>query len=152
MTTTALNTQVGGDHYKKLAIQPMEFSCANMWDAAAHTALKYITRYRDKAGVVDLEKAQHCIELRKQLVTGTLRANLAHAAGCMLNPFDRMTPKITIDQYIDANGIDRYSKQVDALVALANFVTTGEVYFANDCVRLIDRMITEYQHEMRNDA
>ncbi len=152
MTTTALNTQVGGDHYKKLAIQPMEFSCANMWDAAAHTALKYLTRYRDKAGVVDLEKAQHCIELRKQLIEGSLIFKICRVFGICYNPFDRARPVITIDQYIDANGIDRYSKQADTLVALANFVTTGEVYFANDCVRLIDRMITEYQHEMRTTA
>jgi len=60
---SALDTQIGGDHYKKLAIQPMEYSMANKLDACQHTAIKYITRFRDKGGVADLEKAKHCIDM-----------------------------------------------------------------------------------------
>lgn len=60
---SALSTQHGGDHYKKLAIQPMEYSMANGLDACQHTAIKYITRFRDKGGIEDLRKAIHCIEM-----------------------------------------------------------------------------------------
>lgn len=60
---SALDVQVGGDHYKKLAIQPMEYSMANKLDACQHTAIKYITRFRDKGGVADLEKAKHVIDM-----------------------------------------------------------------------------------------
>jgi hypothetical protein len=60
---SALATQVGGDHYKKLAIQPMQYSMANKLDACQHTAIKYITRFRDKGGVADLEKAKHVIDM-----------------------------------------------------------------------------------------
>lgn len=60
---SALNTQVGGDHYKKLEIQPMEYSMANGLDACQHTIVKYVTRFRDKGGVADLEKAKHCIDM-----------------------------------------------------------------------------------------
>lgn len=60
---SALDTQVGGDHYKKLAIQPMQYSMANKLDACQHTAIKYITRFRDKGGVADLEKAKHVIDM-----------------------------------------------------------------------------------------
>ena len=56
-------TQVGGDHYSKLAIQPMQYSMANGLDACQHTAIKYITRFRDKGGVADLEKAKHVIDM-----------------------------------------------------------------------------------------
>lgn len=59
----ALEKQIGGDHYTKLAIQPMEYSMANKLDACQHTAIKYITRFRDKGGVADLEKAKHCIDM-----------------------------------------------------------------------------------------
>jgi len=55
--------QVGGDHYKKLKIQPMEISLANNLNAAQHTAIKYIMRYKDKGGKEDLEKAIHTINL-----------------------------------------------------------------------------------------
>jgi len=60
---SALDVQVGGDHYKKYKIQPMEYSMANGLDACQHTAIKYITRFRDKGGIADLEKAKHCIDL-----------------------------------------------------------------------------------------
>lgn len=58
-----LDVQIGGDHYKSMAIQPMEYSMANKLDACQHTIIKYVTRFRDKGGVQDLEKAKHCIDL-----------------------------------------------------------------------------------------
>ena len=61
---SALDTQVGGKHYKDLAIQPMEYSMLNNLNACQHTAIKYITRYKDKGdGLQDLIKAKHCIDL-----------------------------------------------------------------------------------------
>jgi hypothetical protein len=59
----ALDTQIGGDHYKSLNIQPMQYSMANGLNACQHTAIKYITRYASKGGIADLEKAKHCIDL-----------------------------------------------------------------------------------------
>lgn len=55
--------QIDGDHYSKLKIQPMEYSMANGLDACQHTAIKYITRFRDKGGKQDLLKAIHTIEI-----------------------------------------------------------------------------------------
>jgi len=62
----AEDKQVDGNHYAKLAIQPMRYSMLNGLDACQHTAIKYITRFRDKGGLADLDKAIHCIELLKQ--------------------------------------------------------------------------------------
>lgn len=69
-TTTAicepanvLDTQVGGSHYCKLAIQPMEYSMRNHLDACQHSVIKYVTRFRDKGGIEDLRKAKHVIDL-----------------------------------------------------------------------------------------
>lgn len=59
----ALDTQVGGDHYKKMPIQPMQYSMANGLDACQHSVVKYITRFRDKGGIADLEKAKHVIDM-----------------------------------------------------------------------------------------
>lgn len=55
--------QIGGDHYTKLVIQPMQYSMANKLDACQHTIIKYVTRFRDKGGIQDLEKAKHVIDL-----------------------------------------------------------------------------------------
>ncbi len=56
-------TQVGGDHYTKLAIQPMRYSMENGLDACQHTIIKYVTRFRDKGGIDDLRKAKQSIDL-----------------------------------------------------------------------------------------
>lgn len=58
-----LDTQIGGDHYKTMPIQPMEFSMANGLDACQHTIVKYVTRFRLKGGVTDLLKARHVIDM-----------------------------------------------------------------------------------------
>lgn len=60
---SALNKQVGGNHYSKLAIQPMEYAFKNHLDPLQFSVVKYVTRFRDKAGKVDLEKAKHCIDM-----------------------------------------------------------------------------------------
>lgn len=59
----SLKTQIDGDHYLKLAIQPMEYSMANGLNPCQHTAIKYVTRYKDKGGIEDLRKAIHTIEM-----------------------------------------------------------------------------------------
>ena len=64
---TALDTQVNGDHYKKLRIQPIEFIHANNIPFAEGCAIKYLCRWRDKGGLADLEKAKHFIELLIEL-------------------------------------------------------------------------------------
>jgi len=35
----------------------------NGLDPLQHTIIKYVTRFRDKGGIADLEKAKHCIDL-----------------------------------------------------------------------------------------
>lgn len=70
----ASDVQVAGDHYKKLAIQPMRYSMENNLDALQHTVIKYVTRFRDKGGVQDLEKAKHCIDM---LIQFEKQGNLA---------------------------------------------------------------------------
>ncbi len=55
--------QIGGDHYTKNKIQPIEYILANGLDFCSGNIVKYITRYKDKNGLEDLEKAKHYIEL-----------------------------------------------------------------------------------------
>lgn len=58
-----LNVQVGGGHYKDLKIQPIEFIHANDLSYIEGCVIKYITRWRNKNGVEDLEKIKHYIDL-----------------------------------------------------------------------------------------
>lgn len=69
LAPTALERQIGGDHYKDLTIQPMEYSMKNGLNACQHTAIKYITRYKTGKGTPreNLEKAIHTIELLMEI-------------------------------------------------------------------------------------
>lgn len=59
----ALNVQIGGSHYRTMEIQPMEYSMKNKLDPCQHTIVKYVSRFRDKGGIEDLEKAKHVIDM-----------------------------------------------------------------------------------------
>jgi hypothetical protein len=54
--------QVGGNHYKDKSIQPWDFIAANDLGFFEGNIVKYITRWRDKAGVDDLRKARHYLD------------------------------------------------------------------------------------------
>lgn len=69
MTENPLATQIAGDHYKSLAIQPVEYIHANQIPFMEGSAIKYLTRWRNKGGIDDLRKAKHFIELLIELET-----------------------------------------------------------------------------------
>lgn len=64
---SALDVQVAGDHYKKHAIQPIEFIHANGIPFIEGNCIKYLCRWRDKGGIKDLEKVKHYIDLLIEL-------------------------------------------------------------------------------------
>lgn len=61
--SSALENQVGGNHYKDMVIQPIEFAMKNNFNACQSSILKYICRYKRKNGIEDLQKAKHYIDL-----------------------------------------------------------------------------------------
>lgn len=65
--TAPLSTQVGGNHYKDLKIQPVEYNHANNIPYMEGNVIKYVTRWRAKGGIKDLEKARHYIDLLIEL-------------------------------------------------------------------------------------
>jgi hypothetical protein len=69
LNTSALDVQVAGDHYKTLAIQPVEYIHANKIGYFEGNVIKYVSRWRSKNGIKDLEKAKHYIELLIELET-----------------------------------------------------------------------------------
>jgi NTP pyrophosphatase (non-canonical NTP hydrolase) len=65
MTTSNPNArQVGGTHYKGMAIQPWDFIDANDIPYLEGCAIKYVARHQSKGGAEDLRKAIHFIEKR----------------------------------------------------------------------------------------
>lgn len=50
--------QVGGDHYSRLAIEPIEYIRENKLTYCEGNVVKYLSRYRNKGGLEDLRKAE----------------------------------------------------------------------------------------------
>lgn len=69
-TTKALDLQTGGNHYKSLGIQPVEYIHANSLTYLEGNVIKYVTRHAAKGKVIDLEKAKHYIDLIIQMKYG----------------------------------------------------------------------------------
>ena len=64
---SASDRQVGGDHYKNLALQPFEFIERNGLGYGVGNVIKYLCTYKNKhkinGGIEDLKKARHYIDL-----------------------------------------------------------------------------------------
>jgi hypothetical protein len=66
---SALDTQVSGDHYKKMAIQPIEYIHKNGIGFIEGAVIKYVSRWKDKNGVEDLKKARHMLDILIEMET-----------------------------------------------------------------------------------
>jgi hypothetical protein len=64
---SAIDTQVGGSHYKDMPIQPAEYIHANAMGYLEGNVVKYVSRWRKKNGMEDLYKAKHYIDLLIEL-------------------------------------------------------------------------------------
>ena len=60
---SAYKKQIGGSHYKDMAIQPSQFINKNKLLFAEGNAIKYICRHAHKGGKEDLKKAIHYIDM-----------------------------------------------------------------------------------------
>jgi hypothetical protein len=67
---SSLDKQIGGGHYKDMVIQPIEFTHKNKLNFCQGNVIKYITRYKAKNGLEDLEKVIHYVELLMELEYG----------------------------------------------------------------------------------
>lgn len=63
IAAAALEDQIGGDHYKNMAIQPIEFIHANKLGFIEGNVIKYTCRWAAKGGIQDLDKARHYIDM-----------------------------------------------------------------------------------------
>jgi hypothetical protein len=59
---SANDKQIAGNHYKKNGIQPWDYVVANNIGYLEGSAIKYITRWKDKNGIDDIRKAIHFLE------------------------------------------------------------------------------------------
>ncbi|MDX0622871.1 DUF3310 domain-containing protein [Sinorhizobium medicae] len=128
----ALKSQVGGNHYSKMKIQPMEFAMANKWDAGAFSILKYVTRYMDKNGLQDLQKARHFVDLREELLHGRHQA----------------IEVMEIGDYCRANGFR--GLQAHALIVLSMWVWTGNTRDRLELISAIEQLMRDFDRPVNS--
>ena len=123
---SALDEQVGGDHYKKLGIQPVELIRDINANFFQGNVIKYVTRYKDKNGIKDLEKAKHYLELIEELHPNNNSSKITSYG------IDK------VNDYIYANKIDTDAAKIIRIVSLCG----------NDkidtAIELIDNLINDY--------
>lgn len=59
---SASDVQIGGDHYRRMAIQPLEFIMANRLPFPEGAIIQYVCRWQLKGGIEDLQKARHLLD------------------------------------------------------------------------------------------
>jgi tRNA G37 N-methylase TrmD len=57
------DTQIGGNHYKVMKIEPVTFIIENDIPFVEGNIIKYVCRWKSKGGVEDLKKARHYIDM-----------------------------------------------------------------------------------------
>lgn len=120
-----LEKQVGGTHYKK-AFQPIQlYEHLEISQAAfLSNIIKYISRYKQKNGVQDLEKAKHYLEFLKTSKDGGLDNDI-----------------LSIKHYSEANGFS--IEQQRAMAAAWLFYLHGDPKEFEHCMQNIDILIKE---------
>jgi hypothetical protein len=90
--------QVGGSHYAKMAIQPIDFIVDNDIPYREGNVIKYVVRHRSKNGIEDLHKAQHYIQMLIAEYTAT-ESKAETGAAYLPNSFYDSSPSVrdTVD-------------------------------------------------------
>ena len=81
---SALDRQVGGNHYKGLVIQPAEYITRNGLGFLAGNVIKRITRYNQETGkgLEDLQKIIHEVELLIEIEGWDMTETLPEPPDC----------------------------------------------------------------------
>lgn len=62
-SSSPLERQEGGDHYKIMKIEPVEYIMSNNLDYCSGNIVKYATRWKHKDGLEALKKIVHYAQL-----------------------------------------------------------------------------------------
>jgi len=113
----ALALQVGGTHYKTMAIQPVEFALVNELNTAQANIIKYLCRHLSKDGARDLKKAIHYCDLwldvflANEMPWGRVGIEWRPGAGIEYG--------ISVAEFVAANGLPSAAAQVVTLICEA---------------------------------
>lgn len=97
--------QISGTHYKEMSIQPWTYVHANNLGYFEGSAIKYITRWRNKGGIADIQKAIHFLEKLIELESPALDPVATPTGKSAYPELERATKRLS-----DAPKVAEYSR------------------------------------------
>nr|DAK25705.1 MAG TPA: nucelotide kinase [Caudoviricetes sp.] len=123
---TAFSEQIGGSHYKDMPFQPICLIGSLNLDFFQGNVVKYVSRYKLKDGVRDLEKAKHYCRMAMEL------------AEKPEPPEEEQEEALNLtDQFIVENGLPMIIRTIILSVVLRQW---------EGAVEAIEELQTTYEH------
>lgn len=119
----ANETQVGGDHYKKKAVQHWDFVGINQHSYLGGQVSKYLCRWKDKGGTQDVEKAAHFLD---KLIE--------------LNEEPEIV-RVQLDDFLAAQDVGVLERSIIALVHA--YETDGNIEFLRVAKKIMDDLVAD---------
>lgn len=134
---SAFDTQVGGAHYKSLAVQPVEFWLISDLGAVEGAIVKYMTRWRDKGGLEDLKKVQHFLEIMIEFYEQNDPP-----------PLDPHPPKMSPEEYCHRNSLGAHETVIICRVVEWRHYPNSEhsrIFGLKDALDIVNHMIGDLE-------
>lgn len=131
-TFNPLSTQVGGQHYKGMPIQPVEFCERNQLPYCMANVIKYVSRHRAKHGREDIEKAIHYCDLGLSMYEQTKTAWRTQDSDWSITPL----------RFCQENKFDSAATQ--AVIHLCGVFSRGSMAYLEAKAVLEKILVTDY--------
>lgn len=106
--------QVGGTHYERQAIQPLEYIIRNNLDFVTGSLFKYLCRWESKNGLEDIEKGEDFAEIIAALTAplDEVQRTLSQTLVSMLATWRPWIRPMAMAQFVRENQIGPYDDHV----------------------------------------
>lgn len=108
IVSDANQKQIAGTHYKQTAIQPWDYVAANNLGYFEGSAIKYITRWRNKGGIADIQKAIHFLEKLIELESPALDPMATTQTKSAYPYLERATKRLSDAPHMATDNRDTY--------------------------------------------
>lgn len=117
--SSANNRQHGGNHYMAKSYQHWDFACDNAIPYLLGCATKYVARWREKGGKLDLEKSLHYIEkAMERNIYAVSNAGVEQFASQLPDDDAKIVRQIMSGDYAEAIGnLDYLIENYEAITA-----------------------------------
>lgn len=133
---TAFSEQIGGSHYKDMPFQPIRLISMLDLDFCQGNVVKYVSRYKLKDGVRDLEKAKHYCQMAMEMEKSSPRLSMTILQAVFIaegfvtsNRLSKWVADVIV--YVYRRKWDEAFKAIDALAKEYN-QSEGEAAKEND--------------------